>query len=71
MLLTKHSSSATEAMCGRKLLTQAPDLPCWRNGSTGASNNLPVGLPVMVLKRLPATELSGTGLPWSSLSFGL
>ena len=27
--LTKHSSSATLAVCGSSSLTQAPHLPCW------------------------------------------
>ena len=71
MDLMKHSRSAIAAVWGMKRLTHAPLWPCWAKGSTGSSMSLPLGAPVMVLKRLPATYSSGTGLPWSSCKRGL
>ena len=71
MDLMKHSLSAMAAVCGMKRLTHAPLWPCCANGSTGSSISLPLGAPVIVLKRLPATYSSGTGLPCNSWSLGL
>jgi len=53
MLLMKHNSSATVAVCGIKPLTHAPLWPCCSKGSIGASISLPLASPVIVLKRLP------------------
>ena len=69
--LMKHSSSAIAAVCGRKSLTVAPLWPWREKFEISPSTGRAVWPPVIVLKRLPATMLSGICVPCIFLSIGL
>jgi hypothetical protein len=69
MDLMKQSSSATFAVWGMSALTVAPLSPWHAKGSIGARSSLPLGSPVIVLKRFEPRYSFGTGLPcilWSA-----
>src|SRR4051794_6955189 len=69
--LMKHSSSATDEVCGRKLHTQAPLRPYRANLVISGSTGLEVWPLVIVLSRLPPWIAGGISLPRHCASLGL
>src|SRR5262245_40519950 len=71
MLLMKHKSSATDAVCGSSSDNHAPLLPCCLNLNGDPASGSDDWLPDIPVGRCPMRTLSGSSVPCFLTSIGL